>query len=291
MPACLPKPLLLLVATAFLLVSAEAQAKPEFEVASVHESKSEGKPYSNIPLGPGPQYAEVGGIFSARNQLLLGYIVFAYKPANTYQLKTLRAGQPDWVRSARFDIEARAPGNPTKDEMRQMVRTLLEARFHIAVHRETREVPVFSLILAKPGRLGKQLIPHPPDDPDCSKTPLPQAMPGAYASVCGEAASILPTTPGDQALAGRNVAIPRIVVSLTNSSNNIDRPILDATGLTGTYDFKLEWTPEADGPNPTDGTGTFFLEALREQLGMKLVPAKGLVEVLLLDHVDHLTEN
>ena len=99
------------------------------------------------------------------------------------------------------------------------------------------------------------------------------------------------STPGDVALAGRNVAIPRIAISLTDFSNNIQRPIVDATGLTGTYDFKLEWTPEADGPNPTDSVGTLFLEALREQFGMKLLSEKAPVEVLLLDHIERLTEN
>ena len=68
-------------------------------------------------------------------------------------------------------------------------------------------------------------------------------------------------------------------------------PIFDATGLTSTYDFTLEWTPEPDGPNPTDGLGTSFLSALRDQLGMKLIPAKGPVEVLLLSHMEHLSEN
>ena len=116
-------------------------------------------------------------------------------------------------------------------------------------------------------------------------------MPGAYPAVCGEAASVLPVISGDQALAGHNVSIPRIVVGLTNAQNNVDRPIVDATGLTGRYDFTLEWSPEADGPHTADTTGTIFIEALREQLGMKLVAAKGPVEVLLLDHIDHLIEN
>jgi len=281
----------ILALLALFTLAAQAQTKPEFEVASIHENRSDEKPYSNFPLSPGPQFAPVAGNFSARNLLLLQYIVFAFKPADTYQLQTLRATLPDWVRGAHFDIEARAPGNPTKEEFRLMVQSLLESRFHIAVHRETREVPVFSLVLAKPGKLGPQLHPHPADDPGCSKSPLPQIAPGTYPAVCGEAASVVPVTPGDLALAGRNVAIPRIVVGLTNSSNNIERPILDRTNLTGAYDFKLEWTPEQNGPATFDATGSSFLEAIRDQLGMKLIPARGPVEVLLLDHIDHLTEN
>jgi uncharacterized protein (TIGR03435 family) len=272
-------------------LAAQAETKPEFEVASIHENRSDEKPYSNFPLSPGPQFTPVGGNFSARNLLLLQYILFAYKPANSYQLATLRATLPDWVRSAHFDIEARAPGNPTKEEFRLMMQSLLESRFHISVHREMRDVPVFSLVLVKPGKIGPQLHPHSADDPDCSKTPPPEAAPGAYPAVCGEAASVVPATSGDMALAGRNVAVARIVVGLTNSSNNIERPILDATNLTGTYDFKLEWTPEPDGPHTTDTLGPSFIEALHDQLGMKLLSAKGPVEVLLLDHIDHLTEN
>jgi len=281
----------LLLSALFTVVAQAQTSKPEFEVASIHENRSDEKPYSNFPLSPGTQFAPVAGNFSARNLLLLQYILFAYKPANSYQLATLRATLPDWVRSAHFDIEARAPGNPTKEEFRLMMQSLLESRFHIAVHREMREVPVFSLVLVKPGKIGPQLHPHSADDPDCSKTPPPEAAPGAYPAVCGEAASVVSATPGDMALAGRNVAIARIVVGLTNSSNNIERPILDATNLTGTYDFKLEWTPEPDGPHTTDTLGPSFIEALHDQLGMKLVSAKGPVEVLLLDHIDHLTGN
>ena len=133
-----------------MLAGRSAQTtRPEFEVASVHENKSDAKPYSNFPMGPGPQFADINGHLSGRNLLFLQYILFAYKPANSYEIQTIRATLPEWVRSAHFDIEARAPGNPTKDEMRLMMQSLLESRFHIVVRREMREQPVFLLALAK----------------------------------------------------------------------------------------------------------------------------------------------
>ena len=167
------------VAIIFLIPGARAQApKLEFEVASIHENRSGEKPYSNFPMGPGRQFAPVAGHLSGRNLLLLQYILFAYKPTNSYEVQTLRATLPAWVLSAHFDIEARAAGSPTKDEMRLMMQSLLESRFHIVVHREIRAVPVFSLVMIKAGKLGPKILPHPSDDPDCSKVPPPGGCAG-----------------------------------------------------------------------------------------------------------------
>jgi uncharacterized protein (TIGR03435 family) len=79
---------------------------------------------------------------------------------------------PDWVQKDRYDIEARAPGPSTKDQMRLMMQRLQAERFKLKVHWETRQVPVFALKLDKPGTLGPQLEPHPASD-DCTKTDLP----------------------------------------------------------------------------------------------------------------------
>ena len=264
----------------------------EFTIASVRENKSDEKPHSNFPLNPGPQFTPSGGVLSAHNMLLLQYMVFALKPTS-FQLQLFRSGQPEWARTAHFDIEARTEGNPTKDQMRAMVLSLLEDRFGMKVHHENREVPVFALVLTRPGKLGPKLTPHPADDPDCTRTALPPSIANGYPAACGAGASTVPTAPGLTAIAGRKVAMADFVLGLSNMGNNVDRPVIDATGLTGGFDFFLEWVPETDsmGPPADDASGPGFFGALREQLGLKLIPQKGMVDVLVLDRVERPSAN
>src|SRR6202000_983973 len=173
--------------------TAGATATPAtFDVASVRENKSDGQRYSNFPLNPGPQYGVRDGLLIARNMVLLQYIVFAWKP-DMFQIQMFRDRLPDWARKSRFDIQARAAGNPTKDEMRLMMQSLLVERFHIKVHHETRKVPVSALTLAKPGKARPELKSQPVDAPACLNMQMPQSVAGSYPPGCGLAAAIAPT--------------------------------------------------------------------------------------------------
>lgn len=265
--------------------------KLEFEVASVRQNKSDDKPYSNFPLNPGPQFSPSGGRLVATNMLLLQYIVFAYK-MTSFQIQSIRAQLPDWARSDHFDIEARVEGEPTKDQMRLMMRSLLEDRFKLTVHHESRLVPIFGLVLAKPGEVGPHLVRHPEDDPTCLKAPLPQSISGGYPAACGAGASMPASVPGLTAIGGRKVTMEMFAVGLTNLYNNVDRPVIDQTGLSGTFDYTLEWMPEPDGPMPPDAKsqpdvgGPTFAEALRKQLGLKLLAEKAPIDVIVLDRVE-----
>ena len=273
------------------IVAAPEQAKPEFEVASIRESRSEKPPTSNFPLNPGPQYGETGGELIARNTVLLQFVVFAYKPSSS-QIQTLRQGMPEWTRGARYDITAKAAGPATKDQMRAMMRSLLEDRFGMRVHRESRESIVFALTLAKPGKLGPKLVLHPADDPNCLKVPLPQTAAGGYPHQCGTGAMIAASGPGLSAMGGQKVTMDEFVLSLTNLYNGIERPVVNRTGLTGAYDYTLEWAVESGDPAEIRGdAGPNFSEALGEQLGLKLVPDKAPVQVLLVDKVERPTPN
>ena len=137
-----------------LVGSAAAQsAALSFDVASVKANKSDAQPNSNFPLGPGDVYSPNGGYFSATNFPLVTYIVFAYKIAGN-QMQTLVPQLPGWVTTEKFDIQARVQGNPGKDEMRMMMRTLLAERFKLAVRMETRQAPVLAWVLLKPGTNG-----------------------------------------------------------------------------------------------------------------------------------------
>jgi uncharacterized protein (TIGR03435 family) len=145
-----------------------------FDVASVKPSKSENPPYSNFPLEPGDVYAPNGGFFSATSLPRITYIFFAYRISGN-QSQYLLPQLPGWVTAEWFDIQARAEGNPSKDQMRLMMPSLLADRFKLATHNETREVPVFAYVLTKNGKTGPQLRPHLDNSPCPTNAPPPSA--------------------------------------------------------------------------------------------------------------------
>ena len=270
--------------------------KLEFEVASVRENRTGATPYSNFPLNQGPQFGAKGGLLMAKDQLLLAYIVFAFKP-DMFQIQQFRDQLPAWTRT-RYDIEARAEGNPTKDEMRLMMQSLLEDRFHLAFHHETREEPTYAMVLTKPGTLGPRIKPHPSDDPECAKESIPKPLPGAFNPLaCGASASVAPKSPGDFAVAGYNVTMNTIALGLGGAANLTDRQVIDRTGLKGTYDFTLEFAPEQaltarpDASADFEPGGPSFTEAVKDQLGFKMIPEKLPVDVIVIDHIEKPSEN
>ncbi len=187
-----------------------AGGKKAFDVASVKQNKSGSRPRSNVPLNAGAAYSPSGGLFSGVNQPLYVYMTFAYKTTN-YQNLYLLSQLPKWVTADRFDIEARAAeGNPTKDQMRLMMQSLLADRFKFAVHIETRQLPVYGLVLEKSGEMGPYLRQH-SDNPPCTPTPAPGAPPPAdvdrvYPAICGDIRHP-PSSPGRIRNAARDVTI------------------------------------------------------------------------------------
>jgi uncharacterized protein (TIGR03435 family) len=273
-----------------------SERKLEFEVASVRENRTGETPYSNFPLNQGPQFDAKGGLLMARDQLLLSYIVFAFKP-DMFQIQRFRDQLPTWTRT-RYDIEARADGNPTKDDMRLMMQSLLEDRFHLVFHHETREETAYAMVLVKPATLGPRIMPHPADDPECAKDSIPKPLPGAFNPLaCGASASVAPKLPGDFAVAGFNVTMNTIALGLGGAANLTDRQVIDRTGLTGSYDFALEFAPEQSLTARPDASadygpgGPSFTEAVKDQLGIKLIPQKLPVDVIVIDHIEKPSQN
>jgi uncharacterized protein (TIGR03435 family) len=290
-----------------------AGGKQAFDVASVKLNKSGlppsgPRPHANFPLGSGAMYLPNGGLFDATNYPLIVYIVFAYK-INSSQLGPLVAQLPKWVSSTSYDIQARVDGNPTKDQMRMMMQSLMADRFKLAIHAETKQVSVYNLVQVKPGKLGSQIQPH-PADATCSNAPPAPAAPGSasappapttvaggYPVTCGDSTVMPSTTPGRIRVGARNVPMAFIATSLTIPSLGIDRPVVDQTGLTGTFDFVIEFSPQIDTPLPPganltpDPNGPTLQEALKEQLGLKLDPATGSVDVFVVDHIEQPAEN
>lgn len=198
-------------------------------------------------------------------------------------------GGPGWIDSDRFDIEARSQDMgavPDRERMMAMVRSLLEDRFRLKVHHETRELPVYELTVAKSGLKIKL-------SPDQSE-PLPPPP--------GE----LGTGPGRGSLsfnsAGTLNAIAIRLGPFVNSlSQQLGRPVVDKTGLTGLYDFALKWTPDstqaADAPGPSqntlapDSSAPSIFTAIQEQLGLRMASARAPQDVIFIDSVEHPLEN
>jgi uncharacterized protein (TIGR03435 family) len=279
-----------------------AGGKMEFDVVSVRPDVA---PMtletitSNFPLGPGDMYTPNGGLFHATNYPLFLYIAFAYK-MNSYQTSTLIPTLPKWVMSNRYDIEAHASGNPTKDQMRLMMQALLTARFKLAIRAETRESPIFALVLDKPGKVGPQLRPYPDGTPCGGTAPTTTGLTGRTNSVdgifpvaCGGYSDMTANTPGHIRVGARNVTIQIIADQFPGLLNTIDRPVYDRTGLTGTYDFSIEFVSDRQigGTNPADDAGPTFLEALKEQLGLKLNAQTGPSDVYVIDHIEEPSAN
>jgi uncharacterized protein (TIGR03435 family) len=277
----------------------------EFDVASVKPNHTNDPSHSLFPLGPGDVYVPNGGLFNATGYNLFGYIVFAYK-LQANQIQFLRPRMPEWALNERFDIQARAAGNPSKDEMRLMMQSLLADRFKLSLHRETREVPVFDVVLIRPGKTGPQLQPHSAAAP-CPTNVAPQAesvpgqsasfgemVAGGFPALCGGFQNLPPSAPDRRKIGARNVTIPFILASISGDGSR-QRPMFDRTGLTGTFDFTLEWSMPgslATDPNAQpEFSGPSFEDALRTQLGLRLESQKAPVGTLVLDHVEHPSEN
>jgi uncharacterized protein (TIGR03435 family) len=291
--------------------SARRRLAPEwggmsFETATVKLNTSVGqRAQSNFPIGIYDWYLPVGGVFSAKNYPLLAYISFAYKISGNDAVSFLPQ-LPAWVRTTRYDIEAQAPDRAaTKDQMRLMMQALLADRFNLKIHSETPTVPVYALVLSTPGKTGPQLQPHPPGDKSCS-TKASNKMDGMFPVTCSGITPINPAKAGNYRFGARNLDFTRIADFLPGFG--LGRQVLDQTGLTGHFDFNLEWTPvrtaplpatitpaEPDQPSadpaPPDPSLANFTRALDQQLGLKLIPQEAPMSVLVLDRLDHPPDN
>jgi len=278
-----------------------AGGKMSFDVASVRQNKSDGAGSTNVDILAGDTFSPTGGLYLGKNIGLPEYISFAYKlPMD--QFKTL-VEQVPWLSEDRFDIEARASGNPTKDQYRLMMQSLLAERCKFAVHYEMRQVPLFGLVLAKPGKLGPQLRLHSADDPVCANPPpLPPSGTvsdvdaAGYPVFCDGLVRMKPTAPGRLRFGGRNLTMAQIAASPMRVMADVGRPLVDQTGIKGTVDFTLEWALAARNVadstdfHPDESAPEFDL-ALTKQLGLKLKSQKGPAEMFVIDHIEHPSEN
>ncbi len=263
-------------------------------------------PFSNVPYSFEPVFRDTGGIFLARNWPIYNLVFFAYKTLSGQGDEVVRS-LPDWAKSTFFNIEARTDNrNVTKDEMREMMRSLLEDRFHIKVHRETREIPMYAAVLVKEGVLGPKLRRHPADEPCSAIAPAispGKAKPGGpppansaqadgFPRLCGSIVNMGSPVPLGRREGSRDIPM-EMIVSIFGNLGQLGRPTVDRTGLQGNFDWVIDYLMQPPpGMDPPPGAaGPSFRDALRDQLGLKLEPIKGPYEFLMVDHIEHPTEN
>lgn len=264
-----------------------------FDVTSVKQNTaglppSGPPPRSNFPLGPGDVYHSTGGVSNHPASI---YIAFAYKLTNN-DAKALFSELPKWARNERFDIEAHGPVNATKNQMRLMMQSLLKDRFKFAMHREARNLPVYALAFAKQGEMGPQLRLYSKNEIAC---PVGKVSPlvlidKEFPLACGGVQVITPSEPNLLRIGARNIGTALFATYLTGPATGIDRPVVDKTGIVGTVDFVLEFEPDIPSAS-SDYAGPTFLEALRDQLGLKLDAETGPVDTFVVDHIEEPSPN
>lgn len=242
--------------------------QPTFDVVSIRENKSDSGVTSFRPAQDG---------LNITNLTLTNILI------NAYNIRPeLMSGLPHWADSTRFDVNAKVsdPGVDVRKlpaELRRvMMVALLADRFHLHAHIETKTLPVYDIVIAKGGiRLKENAAVSSPG----ADSAHPNMKPGTL-------------------LFNNNNHLTAVGIPLSMLASNlafqVERNVIDKTGLTGKYDFDLKWTPaEQEGKTDgiTDNAAPDLFTALQEQLGLKLQPSKGPVDTLVIDHVEMPTEN
>jgi uncharacterized protein (TIGR03435 family) len=264
------------------LIFQDAKA-PQFEVASIKPAAPDARGTYIRNTG--------GGRVNINNMPLKELIVFAWR-IQPFQI----SGGPAWIATERYDVSAKAESAPKPGELPLMLQGMLEERFQLKTHMETKELPIYALVLArKDGKLGPNLTESKEGGctaPDPTQPPRRQEPGQPPVRNCGQQMMSMRT------MTAVSVPLANIVPMLARM---LGRTVVDKTGLTGKYDISLEWTPDEsqtallppDAPKPPPGEtqGPSIFTALQEQLGLKMESQKGPVEMLVIDLTEKPSEN
>ena len=315
----------LCLAIAWAACAQSGEARVEFEVASVKQSAPVAPSNTRMMFGgpSGGPGTKDPGRFSANGTSIYNLLMQAYKVL-PYQIST-----PDWVRTERYDITAKIPEGATREQFLVMLQNLLADRFKLTLHREQKELPMYDLVVAKNGPKLKEWEP-PPVDPNQPPPSGPPQMPppGMMGKpvLDDDGYPVIPTRPGvSSSMSMTNGKATQRMYGATMQSfalqamSQVGKPVTDKTGLTGRYDITLHFATDgmmgggmmgggmsgaimaaqamatgAGGAAPAaaDPSGPTYAEALVSQLGLRLEAKKGMVEILVIDHVEKVpTEN
>jgi len=242
--------------------------RPEFEAASLKPSPPGATGYSILPVP--------GGRLRANNITLKRLVAVAYSVTDNQILSDIK-----WFESQGYDMEAKASGPAELPQLRLMLQSLLDDRFKLKIHHETKEMSIYSLVPAKNGTPGGPGLVKTPEG-DCSASVGDQsALPNGTS--CGV------VNLGRGRINGQRGRISQLCDRL---STLLGRTVVDKTGLTGNFNITLAWAPDlvlehpAAETTPADPSGPSLFTSLQEQLGLKLVAGKGPVDVIVVDSAD-----
>ena len=252
---------------AVVATSVAAQAPTaalKFEVASIRENKSgSGASFSS----PRP-----GGNYTASTMTLRSLVWVSYRIPRERVI-----GGPGWVDTVGFDIAAKAGDNASPIQMNEMLKSLLAERFHLVARQEQRELPVYALVIARrDGTFGPRFRANPLDCADrIAVQKVVEALPSNAVRPCMLSQS-------ERQLRGGVQTVNALADKLSQIA---DRPVVNRTGLTGTFDFDLDWaaTPDADGVS--------VFTAVQEQLGLRLEPSTAPLDVVVIESAQRPSDN
>jgi len=251
------------------MVGAQVQAQrrdESFEVASIKPNNS----------GENPYYVRIvpGGNLRALNASLQAIITTAYQIPD-FEL----AGGPAWLTTEKWDIEAKGPGAAPPQQVLEMLRALLAERFQLKVHTESRQMPIYALVVAKNGPKLE------PSHLECFDPTARIPPPTPNARPCGG------FNRGPAQMLGARIAMPGLAKTLSKIAG---RTVVDKTGIEGTYDVALNWNPDEllqpDRDSAASESASLFT-AIQEQLGLRLEVQRGLVDILVIDSVARASAN
>lgn len=246
-----------------------AQRQLKFEVASVKPSTEQ---TLSVRLMPG------GGLVATAPLKLLLMKVYGLQYSRV-------AGGPEWINEDRFEVQAKAGWDADPVQLMTMLQDLLMERFRMKVRHEDREAPVYDLVVAKGG---SKLTPSKMSEcPQGGTVTTSGPSDAAAPAPCGRM-RIVPSGSGVR-MEGDRAPIAELVRVLAVGLP--DRPVVDRTNLSGLFDIRLQFVEERPGLPAADSPGPTLLEAVQEQLGLKLESSKGVVEFLIVDHVERPTPN
>jgi uncharacterized protein (TIGR03435 family) len=223
---------------------------PEFETASVKANTS----------GNGSSPGSTSSVNTAKGRIEFTNVTLRQLIERAYSLRPFQLAGPVWLGNVGVDIVAKYPAETTNEQRTLMLQALLAERFHLAIHRESKEMSAYALVVAKNG------------------PKLTEVQQSATA-----------TSNGRGRFQDRAISMAGLADQL---ARELERPVVDKTGLTAVYDLKLEWTPDDQPAGKSDGApgapplGPSIFTALQEQLGLKLQTQKAPVEIVVVDHVD-----
>jgi uncharacterized protein (TIGR03435 family) len=273
------------------LLHPASEPLPSFEVATIRPSHADG-----TKLGFRMTPAE----FKVQNASITDLIRFAYMVKSTAQLPQ----EPHWINSDKFDIDAKIAETQIEvmkkltpdhrfEQNRFMVQSLLSERFGLKLSSQMKNLAVYALVVAKGGPRLKEVEGLSPPQ----SGPAPPTPPHATNSATTPGLAHMPTLTGGRGeLKAGEVSMHFFTDWVSRQPEMADRVVIDATGLKGSYNFELNWSPDDDRTPllngvPQESTGPSIFTAFQEQLGLKLESRRAPVEVLVIDHVEPPSQN